>query len=248
VDRARSALAAANYERSLDVLDATATGARATRLLLKRCVDVSLSAAALLVTSPLLLLISIWIRFDSAGPVIFRQTRIGKGGRRFEIWKFRTMHCDVSDQRHRDLVVPLVRAALAGRDESQSYQASLTPDPRITRAGRFLRRTCLDELPQLVNVFKGDMSLVGPRPPVLYEYEEIGDQLRDRFLMRPGMTGLWQVAGHSRLNFRRMYELDIEYVRHWSLRLDWKILLKTLPAVLLGERSSRDIRGSRRSG
>jgi len=231
-------LAATDYEQARVVAapgDGAIPGTRTKSLHLKRWLDVIVSVVALTLLSPFILLIALWIRLDSSGPVFFRQLRIGKGGRPFQIWKFRTMRCDVSDQRHRDLVVPLVRAAVA-RQRSPS-RAPLPPDPRITRAGKWLRRTSLDEVPQLLNVLAGDMSLVGPRPPVVYEYEHFDDRLRGRSRMSPGMTGLWQVTRSDRLDFGRMYDLDLEYVQKWSLRLDLEILAKTLPVVLLGDRA-----------
>jgi lipopolysaccharide/colanic/teichoic acid biosynthesis glycosyltransferase len=207
---------------------------RSAELRLKRWLDVTLSAASLLVLSPLLAWIALLVRLDSPGPIIFRQTRIGKGGRRFEIWKFRSMHCDVTDQAHRDLVVPLVRAAVADRAGAPFRAPSEppAPDPRVTRAGRWLRRSRLDELPQLINVLRGEMSLVGPRPAVLYEYDQFDPELRERLQMPQGMTGLWQISGYDRRDFRRMYELDLEYVHGWSLWLDVKILALTLPSIL----------------
>ena len=156
------------------------------------------------------------------------------GGRRFEIWKFRTMVRGAPDDLHRDLVLPLVRAPAGDEPERGSTRIyKLAADPRITRVGRWLRRTSLDELPQLFNVLRGEMSLVGPRPPVIYEYEAYSRWQLERLEMPQGMTGLWQVSGRNRLSFRRMHELDIEYVRSWSLWLDLKILALTLRAVVV---------------
>lgn len=204
-----------------------------SHLWIKRCLDIVVSLAALAVLWPLAALIAIVIRSDSPGPAIFRQQRVGKDGRIFEMWKFRTMLWGASDERHRRLVVPLVRAAVAAPDAGEApLFAATPPDDRITRAGRWLRRTSLDELPQLVNVLRGDLSLVGPRPAVLYELAEFDERLRGRLHVPQGMTGLWQVSGHNILDFRRMYELDLEYVRTWSLWLDMKILAKTPWALL----------------
>jgi len=201
-------------------------------LWLKRGVDVAISAGLLIVLCPLLALIAIVVRRDSRGPAIFRQSRVGKDGRVFEMWKFRTMEPDDNEQWHRNLVVPLVRAAVTAPEAASAIPAPPLPDPRITRTGRWLRRTFLDELPQLVNVLRGDMSLVGPRPAMTYEYAEFDDRIRQRLRVPQGMTGLWQVSGCNILDFRRMYELDLEYVRTCSLSLDLKILVMTLPSVL----------------
>ncbi len=208
-----------------------------TGLRLKRWMDLLISAGALVVCAPILALIALVVRWDSPGPALFRQTRIGMGGRRFEMWKFRTMVRDAPDDLHRDLVLALVRGCdneepdRAAGAVRQTYK--LTDDPRVTRVGWWLRRTSLDELPQLVNVLRGEMSLVGPRPPVTYEYEAYAAWQLERFAMPQGMTGLWQVSGRNRVSYRRMYELDIEYVRRWSLWLDLKILVMTLRAVIV---------------
>lgn len=210
---------------------------RASRLRLKRCTDLLIAVPALILLSPMLALIALIIRLDSPGPVFFRQTRIGMGGRRFVIWKFRTMAADAADDLHRQLVLPLVRGytsdAVDGQNEPAGKIYKLAADPRITRAGRWLRRTSLDELPQLFNVLRGEMSLVGPRPSVIYEYNAYDAWQLERLTMPQGMTGLWQVSGRNRLSFRRMHELDIEYVQRWSLRLDLRILAMTLRAVIV---------------
>jgi lipopolysaccharide/colanic/teichoic acid biosynthesis glycosyltransferase len=187
------------------------------------------------IAAPLLAVIAAAIKLDSPGPVFFRQERVGTGGRRFRVFKFRTMANGASDAAHRDLVTRM----LAG-DEATTAQGGsggrriykLLQDERVTRVGRLLRRTSLDELPQLFNVLRGAMSLVGPRPPLPYEIEAYAYWQFDRLQVRPGITGLWQVSGRNLLTYRRMCELDIEYVRRWSLWLDLKILLKTVPVVL----------------
>ena len=190
--------------------------------------DLCLSAMALVVLAPILALIALIVRLDSSGPAFFRQTRIGMGGRPFEMWKFRTMVRDASDNLHRELVLGLARGAEAPR---RIYK--LTDDPRITRVGSWLRKTSLDELPQLFNVLRGEMSLVGPRPAVTYEYQAYEGWQLERLGMPQGMTGLWQVSGRSRVSYRQMHELDIEYVRGWSLWLDLKILARTFRAVVV---------------
>ena len=214
-------------------------------LRLKRWMDLVIGTAALVLFSPLLALIAIVIRLDSAGPAFFRQTRIGWKERPFEMWKFRTMSQDAPADLHRDLATKLVRGAEPDCGERSTPPVyKLADDPRITRVGRWLRITSLDELPQLFNVLRGEMSLVGPRPIVTYEYEASESWHFERFEMPQGMTGLWQVSGRNRLNYRRRCELDIEYVRRWSLWLDLKILAQTFRAVVvdrepLGRRRQR---------
>jgi len=187
------------------------------------------------VLAPVMALVALAVALDSRGPVFFRQERIGVGGRRFRVWKFRTMHHGASDDTHRDLVTRM----LAGDEEGTKHTAAdghdvfkLVNDPRVTRLGAFLRRTSLDELPQLINVLTGEMSLVGPRPPVPYEFEAYDHWQFDRLQVRPGITGLWQVSGRNLLSYRQMCELDVEYVRRWSVGLDLRILLRTIPVVL----------------
>ena len=197
-------------------------------LFLKRCMDLCLAILLLIALSPLLALVALIIALDSGGPVFYRQIRIGRGRRPFPMWKFRTMVCDAPEDRHRDFVLALMRGS-----ESTRPAAKLVDDTRITRVGRWLRRSSLDELPQLFNVVRGEMSLIGPRPPVLYEYEAYQPWQLERFEMPQGMTGLWQVSGRNRVTYHRMHELDIEYVRRWSLWLDVKILVATLRAVVV---------------
>ncbi|HLF71605.1 MAG TPA: sugar transferase [Dehalococcoidia bacterium] len=190
----------------------------------KRGFDIVLSLSAVLLSLPVMLLIAAMITIDSRGPVFFRQERLGKNAKPFGMLKFRTM-CST----HED-----VTGELAAQNESTGPLFKMRSDPRITRAGRLLRRFSLDELPQLFNVLAGEMSIVGPRPPLPRElpgYE--GIQLR-RLLVLPGLTGLWQVSGRSDLSFDEMVELDYKYIEKRSLLLDLRIVLKTLPCVLLG--------------
>ena len=198
---------------------------RVIALLAKRFLDVAGSCVLLVLLSPLMAAIALAIRFDSAGGVLFRQTRVGLHGRTFEVLKFRTM----IDGAERQL------AELAERNEIRGHAFKVTDDPRITRVGRWLRRSSLDELPQLWNVFRGEMSLVGPRPPLVSEVAGYDVWHRRRLSMKPGMTGLWQVRARSEQDFDRWVETDLEYIDSWSLWLDFRIIFMTIPAVLMRE-------------
>ena len=195
--------------------------------LVKRTVDLVLSALALVVAAPLIGLIALAIRLDSPGPILLRQIRVGKGGREFVCYKFRSMYQD-AEQRLAELLH--CNEVDAG---SNHRLFKMKDDPRRTRVGRLIRRASLDELPQLINIVRGEMSLVGPRPPVPVEVAEYEDWHRQRLLVTPGLTGLWQVSGRSNLTFDEMVLLDLYYAEHWSLWLDLKIMLRTVPAVLL---------------
>jgi lipopolysaccharide/colanic/teichoic acid biosynthesis glycosyltransferase len=201
-------------------------------VLLKRLVDIAGSLCALIFLSPFLLIISALIKLTSRGPVLFKQRRLGKFAKEFTFLKFRSMYVDNNPEIHKTYVRDLIRQKT--RDESGVYK--IKNDPRITPFGRFLRKSSLDELPQLLNVLKGDMSLVGPRPPIPYEFECYELWHRRRVLeAKPGVTGLWQVNGRSRTTFDEMVRLDLRYVRNRSLWLDFKILLQTPLAVLGGD-------------
>lgn len=209
----------------------------------KRLLDIIISSLALLILSPLFLAIAIAIKLDSPGPVIYKQKRV-RGNqnpedphpeqRVFDFYKFRSMYANADPSAHRRYVTEYINgnasAVNHGSPEKPVYK--MRDDPRITRVGRFLRRTSLDELPQLFNVLRGDMSLVGPRPALPYEVEQYRSFHRQRLIPQAGLTGLWQVSGRGRLTFEQMVQLDIEYARRRSLALDLKILLKTLPAVI----------------
>ncbi len=193
---------------------------------LKRMFDLVISGVALIVSLPAWLAIAIAIKLDSPGPILFRQQRVGEGGKLFTMYKFRTMFTGAEQMERK-----LVESALALGPEHFK-----TPtDPRITRVGRVLRRTSLDELPQLWNVLRGEMSLVGPRPPLPHEVEQYQEWHKQRLQAPPGMTGLWQVSGRSRMSFEEQVLLDIYYIENWSPWLDFKILVRTIPQVLLGE-------------
>ena len=197
-------------------------------LLVKRVFDFTLALVLLIVLSPLLLLLALLIRLTSAGPVFYRQVRCGLGGRKFTVYKFRSMHADAD----------LRREELAALNELDGPVFKIKNDPRCTTIGRFMRKFSLDELPQLVNIVKGDMSFVGPRPPLPEEVEKYAGWQRRRLRMQPGLTCLWALEGRNQLNFRRWMELDMEYIDNWSPTLDLKIILKTIPVVLLGRGAS----------
>ena len=203
----------------------------------KRASDIVITVAALIVLAPLWILIAILIRLDSKGAPLFRQERVGMDGRIFLCFKFRTMRHDADENIHREIYKKNIAGeteANAG-DEREPVFGKVRNDPRVTRVGRWLRRSSLDELPQLLNVLLGDMSIVGARPPIPYEVEEYAAWHRRRLDMKPGITGLWQVSGRNRLTFEEMVKLDLFYIENWSLWLDLKIILLTLPAVLRGD-------------
>lgn len=196
----------------------------------KRGVDVSISSVALLLLSPLLALLALAVKCSSRGPALFRQKRLGQNGRPFTFLKFRSMYADSRSAVHEQYVAKFIAGE---RAESRNGIFKITDDPRVTAVGRILRRTSLDELPQLWNVLRGEMSLVGPRPPLTYEFERYASWHRRRVLeAKPGMTGLWQVQGRSGTSFDEMVRLDLRYARRQSLWLDLKILWRT-PGVML---------------
>ncbi len=211
------------------------TEKRRVSMIAKRAIDILGSALLLLALSPVLLVISLLIKLNSEGPVIFGQERIGQYGRRFKCLKFRTMYANNDPKIHRDYVQSFI-AGKADGSQAKAPVFKITNDPRITRIGRFLRKTSLDEFPQFWNVLRGDMSLVGPRPPVPYEFEVYDPWHRRRVLeVKPGVTGLWQVSGRSRTSFDDMVRLDLRYSQRWSLWLDLRILLATPRAVFSGD-------------
>jgi exopolysaccharide biosynthesis polyprenyl glycosylphosphotransferase len=194
-------------------------------VVVKRIVDIVFSAILLVLLSPVLLLTALLIKLTSPGPVMFVQKRLGLGKRHFGIYKFRTMVVD-AEKRMKEI---------EHLNEVSGPVFKIKNDPRITPLGKFLRKTSIDELPQLLNVFKGDMSLVGPRPLPIRDYEGFSeDWQRRRFSVRPGITCLWQIGGRSGISFEKWMELDLQYIDKWSLMLDFQILLKTIPAVLRG--------------
>ena len=203
----------------------------------KRALDVLGALVALVLLSPLMLIVALLIRLTSPGPAIFRQTRVGQGGAPFTMFKFRSMRTDIDDSAHREFVASLIDGKVKpGGGSTTAAPFKIKGDPRITAIGRFIRKTSIDELPQFYNVLKGDMSLVGPRPPVQYEADKYKAWHRRRvFEMKPGLTGIWQVEGRSRVSFDDMVRMDLRYLQHCSLRFDLAILLRTVAVVLTCE-------------
>jgi lipopolysaccharide/colanic/teichoic acid biosynthesis glycosyltransferase len=215
----------------------SATSSKHSLLVIKRVMDIFGSALLVILCAPLLLIIAAAVKMSSRGPVLFRQDRVGQYGRRFTFLKFRSMCADNDPSVHKEYVTKLI----AGEAERIPSRAAgegvykLADDTRVTRMGRFLRKTSLDELPQLLNVLRGDMSLVGPRPPIPYELAAYQTWHRRRLLeVKPGITGLWQVTGRSRVKFDDMVRLDLRYAMSWSPWLDVKILARTPGAVIKG--------------
>ncbi|HEY2099082.1 MAG TPA: sugar transferase, partial [Pseudonocardia sp.] len=192
----------------------------------RRAIDLTVAVIGLLVMAIPMFVIGIVIRCTSDGPALFRQQRVGFGGRTFTMYKFRTMRTGVGDEMLRELIA----AELRGEDTSVNGSFKLDNDPRVTKVGNFLRKTSLDELPQLINVLFGDMALVGPRPCLEWEARMFPAEFRPRFSVRPGLTGLWQVSGRSRLSWDDAVRLDLYYVENWSLGLDMSIMCRTIVA------------------
>ena len=202
----------------------------------KRVQDFSMALVAIVLLMPIWLIIALIIRLTSDGPVIYKQTQaVGRYGKPFIMYKFRTMYSDIEDTIHREAVARFMQGEALGTIENNGQKIpvyKLTNDPRITPIGALLRKTGLDEAPQFFNVLKGDLSLVGPRPALRYEFEEYSDRQKERFLVLPGITGLYQVTARSQVPFDEAIEIDLEYIRRRSFWLDLKIILKT-PWVLI---------------
>ena len=194
-------------------------------MMLKRVIDVGFSALGLIILSPILVLVAVAIKLDSPGPILFRQVRVGKNGRHFVLHKFRSMRVGAEQEQEK----------LADLNEATGPLFKIREDPRLTGVGKIIRRTSLDELPQLYNVLRGEMSLVGPRPPLPKEVEQYQEWHKKRLEIAPGLTGLWQVSGRSELTFDEMVLLDIYYIENWSPILDTTITLRTIPRVLFGD-------------
>ena len=211
--------------------ESTATGPR--QAVAKRALDIMLALVLIVIAVPLLLLLCCLVWTTSAGPAFFRQERLGRDMRPFTMLKLRSMRAGTDDRVHRAYVTGM----LAVEREAPARDGALyklTHDPRVTPLGVWLRRTSLDELPQLLNVLRGDMSLVGPRPMLAWEAKLLGGPYLPRFTVKPGITGLWQVSGRSRLSMRTALELDVEYAQHRSVLLDLTILARTVPALFRG--------------
>jgi exopolysaccharide biosynthesis polyprenyl glycosylphosphotransferase len=194
-------------------------------MICKRMLDIIVSLLLLLMLAPVLMLVALLIKLDFSGPAFFVQDRVGLNKRRFRMYKFRTMVGDAEKK----------QSELESLNEADGPVFKIKNDPRITRLGKYLRKASIDELPQLLNVLKGDMSLVGPRPLPVRDYQGFDqDWVRRRFSVPPGITCLWQVTGRSSLSFQEWMELDLDYIDHWSLWLDVKLIAKTIPAVLKG--------------
>jgi len=191
----------------------------------KRTIDLVGAVGMLLLLSPLLVIAGLAVGLTSPGGVFFRQERIGRDGRRFRMYKFRSMVRDAE----------AMRATLRDRNQHAAGPIFKIPDdPRVTAVGRVIRRLSVDELPQLLNVIRGDMSLVGPRPPLPEEFDDYDQREMQRVLVRPGLTCIWQVSGRSEVDFDRWIDMDLEYIRHWTIRQDIQLLLKSVPAVIAG--------------
>ncbi|MEO0435674.1 MAG: sugar transferase [Pseudomonadota bacterium] len=192
----------------------------------KRALDIAISALGLLFLAPFFVLLALLVKAESRGPVLFSQTRIGRRGRSFRCWKIRSMYVDAEERK---------LALLAHNEMLGGTIFKMKRDPRITRIGRFIRKASIDELPQLWNVLVGDMSLVGPRPPVPAEVVLYSSRHRQRLSVKPGITCIWQVSGRSNISFEEQVELDIKYIKERSLSFDLCLLLATVPAVLLAK-------------
>ena len=211
-------------------------GPQRTDRFLKRSMDIVGSVAALGLFAPLIAVIAALIKLSSRGPVLFSQQRIGQYGNRFTFFKFRSMYCDNDSKIHEEYIRRFISSPNGSSQGAQNGTFKLTADPRITPIGRFLRKTSLDELPQLLNVLTGEMSLVGPRPPIPYEFEQYHTWHKRRLLtVKPGITGLWQVEGRSRVPFDEMVRMDLQYADSRSFWTDLKILFRTPAAVLSGK-------------
>jgi lipopolysaccharide/colanic/teichoic acid biosynthesis glycosyltransferase len=220
-------------ERTIPRGERVAAPARSRRLhyWLKDVLDIVIAVATLVVASPVLLIVALAVKLDSPGPAIFKQRRVGKDGKLFTVCKFRSMHVNADDRPHREAVKKLVEGEPAATVNGQGFFKPVD-DPRVTRLGKFLRATGLDELPQVINLLRREMSVVGPRPAIPYELELYKDWYHRRLAVRPGVTGLWQVRRHDTQNFDDVIRLDLEYIDSFSIWLDLKIILLTFPMIL----------------
>jgi lipopolysaccharide/colanic/teichoic acid biosynthesis glycosyltransferase len=216
---------------------ARVSGEHRTVRVLRRLFDLFVGAVLILLFSPILLAVTLAVRLDSRGPALFRQRRVGHREREFTLFKFRSMRVDADPRGHRDYVTALIKGEQSAPDGGRENLYKLAVDNRITPVGRWIRHWSLDELPQLFNVLRGDMTLVGPRPAIPYEVGEYPAWYRERFAVKPGLTGYWQVSGRSERTYEEMVRLDIEYAERRSIGLDLLILLKT-PWVVLSRKGA----------
>jgi lipopolysaccharide/colanic/teichoic acid biosynthesis glycosyltransferase len=200
----------------------------------KRILDITLTLFLFPCFCLVLVIIAALIRLDSQGPIFFRQKRVGQDGIEFDFLKFRSMYVHTDDASHREAIQQFIQGEQLNNDKHTTNHYKLGMDRRITRVGKFIRKTSLDELPQFLNVLRGEMSLVGPRPPLPYEAKLYSTHDRLRLSGKPGLTGIWQVYGRSRVPFADMVEMDIKYLREQSLLLDFKLILLTIPVMVLG--------------
>jgi lipopolysaccharide/colanic/teichoic acid biosynthesis glycosyltransferase len=199
----------------------------------KRTLDIIISALGIILLAPLFIILWLAIRLDSPGPAIFQQRRVGRSEKLFTCLKFRTLYHDATEEVHRQALRRLRAGERLSDDPKSPYKQ--TNDSRVTRFGHWLRRTSLDELPQLINVLRGEMSIVGPRPAIPYELEYYQEWHHERHDVKPGITGPWQVVGRGRLKLEEMLELDVEYVKTWSIWTDLKLIALTIPSVVRGD-------------
>jgi len=217
-----------------ELKDLSASSSR-FKLAIKRAIDIAGAIVGLVLFMPVMLITALSIKATSPGPIIFRQTRLGKHGAPFTFYKFRSMHVNIDDQIHREYIKNFIKGdhEKANQGDAEQPLYKIKSDPRISTVGRFIRKTSIDELPQFFNVLKGDMSLVGPRPPIPYEVEKYQPWHLRRILdMKPGITGLWQVEGRSKTEWNDSVRLDIRYIQNWSLLFDLQILFRTVKEVL----------------
>jgi exopolysaccharide biosynthesis polyprenyl glycosylphosphotransferase len=217
---------AASYEEIFTEI--TKDKSRTLYLILKRVIDLLGAIFGLIITSPILIIVSLFIKFESKGPILFKQKRVGRNGHEFEIYKFRSMVTNAEE----------LKEKLKEKNEMSGPMFKMKDDPRITKVGRFIRRTSIDELPQLLNVFKGEMSLVGPRPSLPKEVKYFEGWMLERLFVKPGLTCYWQVSGRNNIDFEDWMRLDIKYVRERNLWIDIKLIFKTIK-VLFGDDNAR---------
>src|SRR3989441_3677794 len=200
----------------------------------KRILDIIFTLLILIPLCIVIVIVAVLIRLDSAGPIFFRQKRVGQNGVEFNILKFRSMYVNSDDLRHREAITKYMNGQKLGESINGDLSYKVVDDPRVTRVGRFLRKTSIDELPQFFNVLRGEMTLVGPRPPLPYEVERYSPRDLLRLSGKPGLTGTWQVYGRSRVPFQRMVDMDIEYLQQQSLQLDLNLIALTIPVMISG--------------